>query len=153
MQSIEISELEKFNSDLDELLKQVPGARCELHEKIGQMAGGEVENEIAQSGFKGGGEKLRNWQEVHIGSRGGYAAVRPTNAKTGDNSPGAITNYNEGGHTIRNPTGKSKNYRSKIKVPYVEGRHFYQSARRTAEKEAIEIAEDFADKLAEKLEG
>lgn len=153
MQNIEISELEKFNSDLDKLLKEVPSARRELHERIAKMAGNEVNKEIAQAGFKGGGEKLRNWQEVHVGSKGGYAAVRPTSASSGSDSPGAITNYNESGHKIRTPSGKSKNYRPKIKVPYVEGRHFYQNARRTAEKEAIEIAEDFADKLAEKLEG
>ncbi len=154
-----VNDLDALTEELDAILEQFPRKRRELHEQLGQMMQEEVNAQIAQAGFKGGGDRLKSWQEVNVGSGGGYAAVRPTNTTTGSNSPGAITNYNEAGHKIRKPglkvhRGKKKyRYRPKINVPYVDGKHFYDAARRNVEEKAIQIVEDFVDEIAKELEG
>lgn len=153
MQNVELGDLEKFTRELDELLEQIPGARKELHEELATMLKNEVDAQILASRIKDDAGKVRGWQEKHVGSKGGYAAVRPTKSSTGDNSPGAITNYLESGHKIRPPSGKSKRYKPAIKKPYVDGRHFYQNAQKVVEEKAIKIAEQFAEELAKRLEG
>lgn len=153
MQSLDIAALEKFSDDLNALLNELPGARRELHEKIAEAAKQEVNTQINQSGLNDSGGRVKEWQEPHVGSGGGYAAVRASDSSTGDNSPGAVTNYLENGHKVRKPSGQAKRYRPKIKLPYVDGKHFYASARQSAESRAIQIAEDFADEIAKKLEG
>lgn len=151
MQSIENSDLEKFSDELNNLLNEVPEMRRELHEELAQAAKEEVDSQIVASVNDASG-KIRAWQEPHVGSGGGYAAVRPSDSSTGANSPGAITNYLESGHKIRKPSGNAKHYRPNIKVPYVEGRHFYEASRSAMESKAIATAERFADRLAERLE-
>lgn len=153
MQSIEMGGLEKFTKELNDLLDEIPEARQKLHEELADMIKKEVDTQIIASGVKDTHGKIRRWQERHVGSKGGYAAVRATDSSTGDNSPGAITNYLESGHKIRTPSGKAKYYKPKARVPYVEGWHFYQNARKTVESEAIKLAEKFAENLAKRIEG
>ncbi len=153
MQSVDLSMFEQFDNDLKALLDEVPGRRRELHEKIAEAIKQEVDTQISNSGLSDSSGKIKKWQESHVGSGGGYAAVRATDRTIGDNSPGAITNYLENGHAIRSPSENSKNYRPRIKTPYVDGYHFYQSARNNVEAKAISIAEEFADEIRQRLEG
>jgi hypothetical protein len=113
----------------------------------------EVDAQIIASGINDSSGKVRGWQQEHVGSGGGYAAIRPTNSSTGGNSPGAITNYLESGHKIRTPSGKARYYKPKIKTSFVEGRHFYQNAAKSVEAKAIRLAERFAEDLAKRIEG
>lgn len=153
MQSIDLSGLEEFSKELNDLLDEIPEARRKLHEELAVMAKQEVDVQIVASGVYDSRGRIRKWQQEYVGSGGGYAAVRANDEDTGDNSPGAITNYLESGHRIRPPSGNAKRYTPQIKVPYVEGYHFYDNARMNAEVKAIKIAERFADELAKKIEG
>jgi len=153
MQSIEINGLAELDAKLQAILKELPEARRQLHERLAEMAKKEVDAQIDASGLNDSHGKIKGWQESYVGSGGGYAAVRPQRGQTGANSPGAITNYLESGHRIRQPSGKSKYYRPRIKKPYVDGYHFYQAAQIAVESKAIAEAERFIDELADKLEG
>lgn len=153
MQSVEIKGLEELDERLKSILDELPGARRELHERLAEMAKKEVDVQIDASGLNDSHGKIKNWQEPHVGSGGGYAAVRAQKGQTGDNSPGAITNYLENGHAIRQPLGKSKYYRPRIKKSYVDGYHFYEAARTVVESKAIAEAEKFVEELGQKLEG
>lgn len=153
MQSIEINGLKELDAKLQAILKELPEARRQLHERLAEMAKKEVDAQIDASGLNDSHGKIKGWQEAHVGSGGGYAAVRPQKGMTGDNSPGAITNYLENGHRIREPSGKSKYYRPRIKKPYVDGYHFYQAARIAVESKVIAEAEKFVEEFAQKLEG
>lgn len=153
----------------DVLLKS-PEKRKELHERIADRIKDAVDEKI-ELGLKGrknhsaknkkkddeepNYQMVQNWQEQVVGSRGGYAAVRPLSGKngggTGAGSVGAITNYLESGHKIR-PPGGGKDYRPRINVPYVKGYFFYEAAGVEAERIALEEAERFADELADMLE-
>jgi hypothetical protein len=153
MQSIDLTALERFDKELQDLLDEIPDRRREMHEKIAVAIKEEVNLQIAQSGLADSSGRVRDWQKQYVGSRGGYAAVRAADNSTGNNSPGAITNYLENGHKIRQPSGNSKHYRPRIKKPYVDGYHFYASARTTVEAKAIAAAEEFVKEISQKLEG
>ena len=72
----------------------------------------------------GGTGKVQSWQEKHLGSGGGYAAVRPA-AKTYDragNAVGYVTNAIEGGHRVRTGSGPSR-----ARMQRVPGKWMYRS--------------------------
>lgn len=153
MQSVEFDGLNKLDNDLKDILDSVPQARKELHEKIADIIKKEVDKEISASGLNDSSGKIKDWQESVVGSGGGYAAGHAVKGNTGENSPGAVTNYLENGHRIREPSGTSKNYRPHIKKSYVDGYHFYQSASTTVEAKAIEEADHFVEEIKRKMEG
>lgn len=153
MQSVEFSEVEELDKSLKKLLEEIPVARKELHEGIANILKNEVDKGINTSGLNDNNGKVKEWQESVVGSGGGYAAVHAESGITGNNSPGAITNYLENGHKIRQPSGKSKHYRPRIKKSYVNGYHFYQSASKTAESIALSYTEDFVETIKNQLEG
>lgn len=148
MQEIGLRGLER---SFDKLLEEFPERRRELHERVGRAVQRELQQQIASSGVNDSSGKVRRWQAVHVGSGGGYAAVRPEKGKTGADSPGAITNYLEGGHRIASPRG-GKNYRPRLRVSYVSGYHFYVNTSMRAESIAIGEAEAWADEIARELE-
>lgn len=152
MPGVNVRGLAELDAKLDRLLKEFPEERRKLHEEIAQSIKKEVDTQISNTLNDSRG-KVRSWQVSYVGSGGGYAAVRPKGGQIGGNSPGAITNYLEHGHKIRGPSGKSDRYRSRIKRIYVDGRHFYQRARRQVEVEAIKRAEALAERLAKRIEG
>lgn len=150
--TVDFSQLDKLDAQLKEVLHKAPEKRKQLHEELAAITKRTVDLSIDASVRDQSG-RLKSWQEKHVGSGGGYAAVRPTDSSSGDKSPGAITNYVNSGHRIRPPGGKDPNYRPRINVPYVNGAHFYQSAAATIESQAIAAAERFVDDLAGILEG
>lgn len=153
MQSIDLGELKQLEEDLKALLEDIPEMRRGLHERIADNIKEEVDTQINNSGIKDSTGKVKDWQESHTGSAGGYAAVRATDSSVGGNSPGAITNYLEGGHAIRRPSGNNKKYRPRIKKAYVDGFHFYKSAESTVESKVIAVAEEFVEEMTRRLEG
>lgn len=119
MPSIDISGLTEFSRKLNRLLDEAPEMRRKFHEEIAEMAKEQIDAHITNSGIEDNNSKIRDWQEEHVGSGGGYAAIRASDESTGANSSGVITNYLEGGHGIRSSGGQAKRYEPNIKVPYV----------------------------------
>ena len=44
--------------------------------------------------------KVRDWQRIRYGSKGGYAVIEAIDEPSGKNGPAAITNYIDRGHRI-----------------------------------------------------
>lgn len=153
MQSVQFEGLNKLDNDLRDLFAEIPTARKELHETIADIIKEEVEKEITSSGLNDSGGKIKDWQEKTVGSYGGYAAVHAEKGKIGANSPGAITNYLENGHRIREASGKAKYYRPRIKKPYVDGYHFYKSASNTVESKVLSHVEKYVETIKNRMEG
>lgn len=139
-----MSEMERLLKGLGELCKKSPEIKRELHTAAAERLKETVDREIIASGVNDSHGKIRGWQAKFVGSRGGYAAVRAQKGETGKNSPGAITNYLENGHRIRTPFADYSEKR-------VKGYHFYQRASESAGREMKEVAEEFADKLADRI--
>ena len=155
MQSIDTKGFDDLDDALARILTQAPGKRREFHEEMADLTKGDLDAAIASSGLSDAAGKVRRWQVAHVGSGGGYAAVRAAGGKEGAeiglNGPGAITNYLEGGHQIRTPSGRAKRYRPRIRVAYVNGYHFYETAFSQVEGRAIEKAEAWVDDILKEL--
>lgn len=151
MPSIELKELEKFDKRLEEIINKIPEFKRQIHTEAAAMLKRRIDSAINTSLSDSSGH-IKNWQEEDTGSGGGYAVIRPKKGAVGADSPGAITNYLEGGHKIR-PGGQGKDYRPRIKVPYVSGRHFYAEVRAGIVGDCITLANELADKVKEGIEG
>lgn len=156
MQCIDLSALDELDRRFEQALQEIPGARRELHKRIADVLEREVKSQIGASGFSDGGAKLEDWQKSYVGTGGGYAAVRPKGSadgvEIGPNGPGAITNYNEGGHRVRPASGNAKRpQKGRAKKIYVEGQHYYAQVNSRAEALVIDEAETYMERVAGKL--
>lgn len=96
----------------------------------------------------GGTGKVQSWQEKHLGSGGGYTAVRPA-AKTYDragNAVGYVTNAIEGGHRVRTGRGPSR-----ARMQRVPGKWMYRGTDPT--QIAAEARDEIAREMIKSLEG
>lgn len=111
----------------------------------------------------GGSGKVRSWQGAYMGSKGGYAAVRPK-AKTYTKptkkwgykyAVGYVTNAINSGHSWPTPSSGNRltGYRAGSKSGWVEGKGFYEAAQGQAEQVAQEAAGQIVQALIDHLEG
>lgn len=156
MQSVDMTALKELERDLEYILREIKGAKRDLHDRVGAAVLEEVRRNIDASGINDANGHIKGYQTSVTGSGGGYAAVRAVRGlgqHGSSDSPGAVTNYLEGGHQIRKPSGKAKRRRKgRIKKAYVDGFHFYGSTESSAEQIAISEAERFADEITARLE-
>lgn len=150
MQSMNTQWIDELIDKMEGLIKEMPELRREAHERIAQRMEAEVDSEIARSAENSTG-KMAEWQESYVGSKGGYAAVRPK-AKTFEKgyAVGYITNAYMNGHAIRRPAG-GKHYRAQIKKRYVLGSKVYEKVRPKADRIALEELNRFADEVEKRL--
>ena len=102
-----MQELAVLSENISGLPARIDEIRRDVMKKAGEEIKQEVDWEISDSGMYDRHGKVRRWQRIYIGSGGGYAAVRSSDEESGENSPGAITNYLENGHIIRGRSGKN----------------------------------------------
>lgn len=148
MQTVEVYGLNELINRIDDCIGARQVDHRELHERIVVQMKEEVDASILASGFQNPG-KIADWQGTHVGSGGGYAAVRAVKGATGSNSPGAITNYLESGHKVR-PPGKT---RPRAKQLRVEGYHFYDRTKPKLLEIATAEAEKYLQEIADRLQG
>ncbi len=144
-----------------ERLEKAPAALAEARRKAFEEAAPKLKALV--DGEIGGSGKVRSWQGSYVGTRGGYAAVRPkakVYAQDGRGRPtkypvGYVTNAVNSGHRFPSPSGKDKGYRPRVKNGRqdVAGRRFYEAAREKAQAVAAETAEELVQALKQQLEG
>ena len=108
--------------------------------------------------------KVRSWQEQVVGSRGGYAAVRPKkDAYTAPTKKmgrryavGYVTNAITSGHRFPGQSVRGKGQRAradKLTTGRVSGRYFYDRAQSSVSAIAQATVEQVMDTLTKHLEG
>ena len=156
MQSVDTSSIDHLLESWDRLLKDYPNMKRDLLINLGNQLLEDVRQVI------GGTGKVQGWQERYVGSRNGYAAVRPKSktfqsTRSGTRyAVGHITNAIENGHPHRRPrpTGrKGYKYRPRIRVAAVPGRHFYARVRGQLGNFGRADLERLAQEIARRLEG
>lgn len=130
--SITREEIDKLVKQLEKGEKVVSDARAQAMREAAQKLKALVDRRL------GGTGKVQSWQGVYLGSRGGYAAVRPKantftppGRKTGRSyAVGYVTNAIESGHRFPTPGGQAR-YKPRIRSwsTRVEGKGFYAAAR------------------------
>lgn len=155
---VRVEGLKDIDEKFSEIIEQMPEIKRKYHEKMAVYAENEVRKSI-------GGRKVAGWQEGVVGSKGGYAAVRPArNRYQGKYSVGHITNAINNGHAIRNEytragTGmgsrgrRNRNGIRVIKHGFVKGLHFYAKATEAVEKKAVSLANDMVKDIERQLNG
>lgn len=93
---------------------------------------------IAQSGLMDSRGRVFAWQELHIGSKLGYVAIRPKAKTWAEDSRGRQTGYQVGqvtnaivsGHNFPAPSGRNAWYKPRIRLGRmkVSGHPFYEMA-------------------------
>lgn len=155
MTGLDMGILHEFSAALDALVKDAPELQKELHTELASELKRALDGCISSAVDDSHGH-VRSWQEKHVGSLGGYAAVRPAknSVSKGDHTyrMGELTAYLERGHRTRQPSGKA-NYRPRLKNAYVNGRHFYSNTCSKIERMAINRAERLVNTISERLEG
>ncbi len=92
--TLERKKIREFNEFWEDLYKAFPEARRQAAETMGQALQGEVNARIAAADLAGGAKRtVQSWQELRLGSGGGYAAVSPRK--------GTVTSVDRGRHGSR----------------------------------------------------
>ena len=153
---IDKRELERFIDKLDGAPEAIREAKRRAFEAAAPKLKAAVDSQI------GGTGKVRGWQWGVVGSKGGYAAVRPkpdTYDKSGY-AVGYVTNAINNGHRVPQiyTLGEDRSYKHKGKGPEfykgrVEGKFFYQAAEAQASQVAQEAAKEILQAVKQHLEG
>lgn len=153
---------EKFWRGWEHVIKKLPDAKRMALNEMGKAVLKEVWSQIGQQGINDRYGRVRRWQSMRIGSRGGYVAVSPDTdvvqvTKAGKKTTSKdVTRYLERGHRVRQPSGRTKRYVARFNDDartvwsenfrrgdflVVKGRQFYSYARTNAERIAVRAAE------------
>lgn len=155
-QTVDARDLDRLMDIWDKLLKQFPAKKREMLERLSPKMLQAVRTEI------GGAGKVAGWQAPHMGSKGGYVAVRAKAdtyqaTKSGRRyAVGYVTNAIEGGHRHGGRRGSTKpgyRYRPRYQTPAVPGRWFYDQVRPELPDMAETEIQQLLDYIADGLEG
>ena len=157
MQSVDTRDIDHLIDSWNALLKRFPDGKQKALESIGRDLLLNVRDEIGGSG------KVAGWQEPHMGSGGGYVAVR-AKAKTYQTTKngkryavGYVTNSIEGGHRTGGqrpgPKADGYRYRPRYKKAAVPGRWFYDNVRRQMDGMSQDEMDELMKIIVDGLEG
>lgn len=151
--------MDQFARYWDRLYRVFPDARRQAAEAMGEAVKKELSAQI-QAADLGSGAKgtVRSWQQMRLGSKGGYAAVSPTKGTVMSKDP------RKGGWKMRQHTyrGKAVSARQVTKwlerghgTPwggYVEARRFYSFTRTKAWEHARKAADKVLSLIADEVD-
>lgn len=151
---------EMFWRRWDDVTEKWPDAKRLALREMGKVILKEVVQQIPKRGVHDSRGRVARWQNMRLGSGGGYVAVSPSSEDTvqvtrgGNRTNSAqITQYLEGGHAIRPPSGRTKRYVPRLHSgrSYVPGHLFYSWAKMDVEYKAIDAADQVLDELSDTL--
>ena len=124
---MERGEVDRFVRFWEPLFQTVPEARAEAVKAMGEAMAGEVQARIQAADLDGGARgTVVSWQELRLGSGGGYAAVSPIKGKTV-----LSRDRSASGTRLRQHTYKGKAVTSKQITGWLEKGHGVRKARST----------------------
>lgn len=147
---IDHSQLERLVERLEQSPQVLKEAKRQAFQAAAPKLKAVVDTQIGGSG------KVRSWQGAHVGSKGGYAAVRPRAKTYAEDARGRKTKYpvgyvtnaiNSGHRAPRNKAG----YRTSGRT--VPGKGFYEAAQAKAEQVAQEATGQIVQALTDHLGG
>lgn len=157
MAGVELKGFERILRSWETLLDRFKTEKEKALERMGKQALQDVKQNIGGSG------KVSGWQEPHMGSGGGYVAVRAKartyqTTKNGKRyAVGYITNSIEGGHRTGGqrpgPKADGYRYRPRYKKAAVPGRWLYDIVRRQMDGMSQDEMDELMKIIVDGLEG
>lgn len=147
-------ELESFLHFYGRFLEKVPAIKTQALYAAAKSFQEEVRRQIQEQGVHDSFGRVKRWQQVYLGSKGGYAAVRPMAEHTQKTWKGKsvfssqITRWLEKGHGARRSRGGF--YQSG--VTYVKGYMFYSWAKSKGLDAARNAFERELDRITDEWE-
>ena len=144
--------------------KELPGQIKSAKRQAAQAAGEAIRDEVAgqvRSRVNDPRGRVERWQQLRMGSGGGYIAVSPVSGEAvqvtrgGKNTTSKdVTRYLERGHGIRPPSGRARRYVPRVRSgrTYVPGRMFYSWAAANAGKLALKAADRAMGRIADEID-
>ena len=155
---IDKRELERLKEKLEGAPEAIRDAKRQTFEAAAPKLKAALDEQIPY-GEKG---KVQGWQWGVVGSKGGYAAVRPkaktftepTKRKGNTYAVGRVTNAIDSGHKFPRPSGTYKYYKPRIESGgmMVKGQNYYQDAEARVAQAAQEAAQELLDAVKHQLE-
>ena len=162
---LDLREWESFMNYYGKFIEKVPEIKMDAIKAAGEVLQKEVQTQIDTQGIVDGSGKVKRWQQLTFGSKGGYARVHPDKSSTSSTWRGKrvnasqLTGFLDRGHMARKPSGKNPNYQSRIEGSVfgkggavVKGRRFYSWARFYGERKALDAAERALDRITDEWE-
>lgn len=174
--TLDRQKLDRFARRWEDLYHAFPDARRQAAQAMGEAVQKDLNAQIQAADLENGAKStVRSWQDVRIGSRGGYAAVSPAGGVAkpragqkqhtwrGDPvTQKQVTRWLERGHGTPSTGRMTQNYVRKTKTwheiaerrgeGYVKGRLFYSWTYMKAVDHAIEAAEKLLDSISEEMD-
>ena len=166
--------LQKFFEDWDDLIRAVPEAKKAALTVMGEVFKQEVDAQIIAQGVDDSFGHVRAWQEVRIGSGGGYGVLSPrkgtvrdrfgrTHTRNGRSvTAKQVTRWLERGHGTRKSlySGKRRWSRevdwsrvdSRTGLVFVPGHLFYSWTKQKATPRAVAAAESELCHIADEFD-
>lgn len=157
-------EIEEWAHYWESLFQVVPEARADAVKAWGERMQEEVRRQVTSQGVQDSREHVRSWQELRLGSLGGWAAVSPRSGKAGIAGDGRahtwkgnqvtasqVTRWLESGHGNRK-TRFGTRFNTATASRYTKGHLFYSWAEMIAEREALKAADDALCRIADEVE-
>lgn len=151
--------MDRFARYWEKLYLAFPDARRQAAEAMGEAVKKDLNAQIQAADLENGAKgTVRSWQQMRLGSKGGYAAVSPTKGTVMSKDP------RKGGWKMRQHTyrGKAVSARQVTKwlerghgTPqggYVKGRQFYSFTRMKAWEHARKAADRVLSLIADEVD-
>lgn len=161
---IDKKEIEEWARYWEPLFRVVPEARADAVKAWGEQMQKEVRRQVTSRGVQDSREHVRLWQEMRMGSRGGWVAVSPRSGKAGTAGDGRVhtwkgktvtasqvTRWLERGHGNRQRHFGTR-FNTANAARYTRGHLFYSWAEMIAEREALKAADDALCRIADEVD-
>lgn len=175
--TLDRQDIQKFNTRFGRLMEVYPEARATAVKAMGQAAQQELNAQIGKADLETDAKgTVSSWQELRLGSEGGYAAISPKAYKWSyDHGKGKpkfwksvrvstrmVTKWLERGHGVRkadttkayawSQRRKNRIWRSGVNkytgLRYVKGRMFYSWTKLKARNQALDAATEAMNTFA-----
>ncbi len=170
--------VQKFNSRFGRLMEVFPEARATAVKAMGQAVQQELNAQIGKADLETDAKgTVSSWQELRLGSKGGYAALsaikaspyhagkKPKSWKGTPVTVKQVTKWLERGHGVRKPDTtkdyawsqrrKNRIWRSGVNkytgLRYVKGRMFYSWTKLKAKDHALNAATEAMKNLTKEI--
>lgn len=157
--------IEKFNSYWEDLMEEFPEARATAVRTMGEAVKRDLDAQISMADLGTDAKAtVQSWQELRLGSKGGYAALSGQKGKLSNRWRGQpvtikqVTKWLERGHGVRksasgsgrawNRAGRS-GLNTVTGLRYVKGRMFYSWTKMKALEHALDAANEALEIFAE----
>ena len=164
----EANQWKKFWKYWEDFIAEWPEAKRIALKAAGNAILEEVQRSIVKEGINDSRGRVRRWQDMRVGSGGGYVAISPVDDAVQITQSGKvstardITRYLNRGHGVREPSDPdSKKYKKRVQenMPisnrgkvYVPGRPFYSDPKRNSGEIARKAADDALSRLSDAID-